>query len=239
MKRTLQAIILLLVFLQITASAERPLFNTDIRVFEIHARQIVRDHFDELYPGVPDVEKRNILMMVYDVMDEDKPVYSEYRVELSYKGEEGMDVSIYINRTTGKITYHTPWDFGALINDYTSSISRDKLADIAMPYYRKALQQAIAEHPREAEEFLNKYGPDALDPNKMILEMLFVSPYNNGPKDEPSYWQVVFGHPLEANPMTNTLYGARWFYIKIDAKTGEVRTAEKEDEFFEVGLRLQ
>ena len=239
MKRIVPILILLSALLHITTLAYGQYINKDIRIFEDQAKQIVREHFDELYPGVPEDEKRNILMIVHEGRDEDKPAYSEYTIELSYKGEDGMSVWIDINRTTGAITDRSPWDFGALINDYLSSISRDELCDIAMPYYKQALQKAMEERPQEAEDFLNKYGPDALDPNKMILEMIFISPYGVGSEDEQSHWQVFFGHPLEANPQTNTLYGTRWYYVKIDAKTGEVKRTEKENEFFEVGLRLQ
>ena len=238
MRNTLLFVILISVLFQNAAFADTPGINSDIRIFRIHAERIVRERFDELYPGVPEAEKRNILMMVNERFDQNTPAYSEYSIELSYKGEEGMSVFVYIDRTTGKIFYHTPWDFGALINDYINSIGRDEVYDIAMPLYKKALQEAIAKYPQKAKDFLDKYGSDTLDPSKMILEMLFVSPFGIGANDEPSSWQVFFGHQLEANPLTNVLYGNRWYYVEIDAKTGEIIRANEENEFFSVDFRL-
>ena len=70
------------------------------------------------------------------------------------------------------------------------------------------------------------------------FEYLFVSPYGVGASDEPAYWQVFVEHPLDVNPITNALYGQEWFYVQIDAKTGEVSDSLSRG-FFSVDTRLK
>ena len=205
-------------------------------VYTAHqVNQIIRDHFDEMYPGISDADKRNILLNPHYIIENGEEVF---HVEISYLGEETMTVFVTINKATGEIIDKTPWDFAALIHDYTTSINRSKLKEIAMPVYLEALEEAKQSYPQNAQDFLNIYGEDALDPNKMVFEYLFVSPYGVGASDEPAYWQVFVEHPLDVNPITNALYGQEWFYVQIDAKTGEVSDSLSRG-FFSVDTRLK
>lgn len=207
-----------------------------ILVFSRQAKRIIRENFDELYPGVPEAEKRNILIIPWSNFINNKSVFD---VELSYKGEEGMSVYVTIDRTTGKIIDKTPWDFAALINDYTSSISRDELDRIVIPLYKGALEEAKNSYPDKAKSFIDEYGADSLDLENMFFEYLFISPHDPGSADEPPHWQVFVVHKLDVNPLTNSNYGNGWFFAEIDGKTGEILESEIKYDVFSVDTRLR
>ena len=57
-------VLILITTFHLTAYADAANINKDIRIFSHQAKQIVREHFDELYPGVPEAEKRNIIMIL-------------------------------------------------------------------------------------------------------------------------------------------------------------------------------
>lgn len=192
-------------------------------------KQIVREHFDELYPDIPVNEKRNIIMIPRLSFKNNTEILN---IELSYLGEEGMSVTVSIDTSTGEILDFTPWNFSALINDYKTSISRSDVIEIALPLYQTALEQAKENYPKEAQLFIKKYGSDALELDQMYFETIFVSPYGVGSSDECAYWQVFVAHQLDIDPISHFNYGDGWFYLKIHAKTGEVLESRSNNFFF-------
>ncbi len=202
-----------------------------------HALEILRNHFDEIYPGISEEDKKEIFVELHQVLKEDHYVYS---IDLSYKGEVGVAVSVNVDSYKPEIISYTNWDFAALINDYKHSISRDELYEIVLPVYREKLREAMKKYPDKAQAFLDRYGDNQLAPEIMVVDGLFCSAYGILDTDESSYWQVFLSHPYDCHPLTHITYSDGWFYAKIDATTGDIIESHiYENRIFHITYRLE
>ena len=236
MKKALLLMLLIqLLFIKYTVAEKRA-----ILVNRFEAEQITRDHFDQIYPGISDEDKRNILIQVFYYDPNDNPDLYSFYVDLAYNGEPCVSIDIRIDRTTGDIVDYTPWDFAALIMDYKESIKREDLRELVKPIYEDWIASVKARYPEKVKSFLDEYGADSLDYDSIILDCEFVSPYGIGSEDTSTFWNVFIVHELDTDPITHVAFAAgEWASVKIDAKTGDILDTSEYSDMLEIHGRLK
>lgn len=175
-----------------------------------------------IFPGLTEAQRDRFT--VDDVLLQ--PSGEGWAVGMSYDGCDSVMMEFFVRRAEdGSLTteWYLPWPLEELVALYDASVSYEDALAVGRISLGAAMAEEAARCPERARAAVARCGLAMLDPAHFVVEAAFVAPMSIGLPEEPAYWSLRFGLPVEPDAGSNWNVNPLWYQVEVDAATGAVR----------------